>query len=143
MALMAWNRTLEIGNATIDDQHHKLVDLINAVHAVVAASDSREAIGKVLAEMVEYTEFHFRFEEGLMSRAGYLRADAHKIEHAKFVERLRDFQKKFATGKVKINVELMFFLTKWLREHIQQEDRKVGEHLARQNEKRACATMGG
>lgn len=143
MALMAWNRSLEIGNPTIDEQHHKLVDLINQVHSVVASSDDRVAIGKVLAEMVEYTEFHFRFEEGLMTRAGYLRADAHKIEHQKFVDRLREFQKKFEGGKAKINVELMFFLTKWLREHIQQEDRKVGEHLARQNAKRSCATMGG
>ena len=134
MALMTWNRSLEIGNATIDDQHHKLVDHINRGHACMTSKDSREAIGQVLAELVEYTEFHFRFEEGLMTRAGYLRADAHKIEHAKFVDKLRDLQRKFREGKVKIDVELMFFLSGWLRTHIQQEDRNVGDHLARKRD---------
>lgn len=143
MALMTWNKSLELGNTTIDEQHRKLVDLINRVHAGMTAKDSRDSVGKVLDEMVEYTEFHFRFEEGLMSRSGYLRTDAHKIEHGKFVDKLRDLQRKFREAKAKIDVELMFFLSNWLRTHILDEDRKVGEHLARQEAKRGCATMKG
>ncbi len=131
MSLIVWNKNLEVGNATIDSQHEKLVALINRVHASMTAKDKDEVVGKVLSEMIEYTEYHFRFEEGLMNRAGYPLAPAHKIEHTKFVDKVREFQSKFKAGKAAVNVELMFFLSSWLRTHILEEDRKVGEHLAR------------
>lgn len=43
MAFMEWDGSLELGDAMIDRQHRRLVELINAVHEVSQASEHSDA----------------------------------------------------------------------------------------------------
>lgn len=44
---------------------------------------------------------------------------------------MRDVQAKFKAGRATANIDLMFFLRDWLRTHILQVDKEVGEFLGR------------
>ena len=63
MALITWNNMLSTGVTEQDNQHKKLIDLINQLNDAMQAGKGSEVLGKVLAELVNYTVFHFGYEE--------------------------------------------------------------------------------
>jgi hemerythrin len=68
----------------IDAQHQGLVRLINDLHAAMAAGHGRDPVGKILDELVRYTQSHPRatspFEENLLQR-GYSKLAARQAIH--------------------------------------------------------------
>jgi len=85
----------------------------------------------VLSELVNYTVFHFGYEEKLMGQHNYSDTPAHKAEHVKFVQTVGDFKKKFDSGNAVITVEIMNFLRDWLTSHIMKTDKKLGQELTK------------
>jgi hemerythrin-like metal-binding protein len=129
MALISWSNMLSTGIAEQDTQHKKLIDLINQLNDAMQAGHSADVLGKVLSELVNYTVFHFGYEEKLMAQYKYEDTPAHKLEHAKFVQTAGDLKKKFDAGNAVISVEIMNFLRDWLTNHIMKTDKKLGQAL--------------
>jgi hemerythrin-like metal-binding protein len=132
MALMTWGPKLQLGFAEIDTQHKRLVDLVNVLHDAMRVGHGREIVGPVLNELVEYTVYHFDFEEKLMDRYRVATAPTHKAEHRKLVRDVSAFKAKFDSGAASVTIELMDFLRNWLTNHILQTDKAlVGELTAK------------
>ena len=129
MALITWSNMLSTGVSEQDTQHKKLIDLINQLNDAMQAGKGNDVMGKVLAELVNYTVFHFGYEEKLMALHKYEDSPAHKAEHAKFVQTAGDLKKKFDSGSAVISVEIMNFLRDWLTSHIMKTDKKLGQAL--------------
>ncbi len=132
MSLIAWNDTLSVGVREIDEQHRKLVQLINGLHDHMVAGDAREIMGKVLERIVQYTAFHFETEEKLMQQHAYTLSPAHVREHKNLVQTALALQSKFANGQTSITMETMTFLRDWLQHHILESDKALGRFLATQ-----------
>ena len=135
MALITWSNMLSTGIGEQDTQHKKLIDMINQLNDAMQAGKGSEVLGKVLSELVNYTVFHFGYEEKLMSEHGYTDTPAHKAEHVKFVQTVGDFKKKFDAGNAVISVEIMNFLRDWLTSHIMKTDKKLGQELVKKGVK--------
>jgi len=131
MALITWSSMFSVGVGEIDNQHKKLIDLINQLNDAMQAGKSTDVLGKVLAELVNYTVYHFGYEESLMGQHKYEDSPAHKDEHKKFVATAGDFKKKFDSGSAVISVEIMNFLRDWLTNHIMKTDKKLGQALGK------------
>ena len=131
MPLITWSNMLSTGIGEQDNQHKKLIDLINQLNAAMQAGKSAEVLGKVLSELVNYTVFHFGYEEKLMGQHNYTDTPAHKAEHIKFVQTVGEFKKKFDAGNAVVSVEIMNFLRNWLTGHIMKTDKKMGQELAK------------
>lgn len=129
MTLITWTDKLSVGVIEIDTQHKRLIDLINQLNDAVHADKDTKALGKVLEELVKYTEYHFTTEEHLMLQRNYADSPAHKAEHKRFVDTISAFKKKFDSGDAKISVDLMHFLRDWLTNHIMGTDMKFGKSL--------------
>ncbi len=129
MALIAWGPALSVGVKEIDEQHKKLVDMVNQLNDAMTQGQGRQALGKVLNDLISYTQFHFRAEEKLMETNGYANTVAHKAEHHKLVQDVGAFKSKFDSGSASISIELMTFLRNWLSNHILNSDKKVGQSL--------------
>jgi len=129
MALISWSNMLSTGVAEQDNQHKKLIDLINQLNDAMQAGHSADVLGKVLTELVNYTVLHFGYEEKLMAQHKYEDTPAHKLEHSKFVQTAGDLKKKFDAGNAVISVEIMNFLRDWLTNHIMKTDKKLGQAL--------------
>ncbi len=109
------------GIGVIDDQHQQIFDLIDAL-GEAAQNDSREQIGAVINHIVSHTLAHFEFEEELMEQVAYPFLKVHKRLHDHFIQRLASYTQRFDAGE-DIAVELVQFLTSWLRSHFSHEDR--------------------
>jgi hemerythrin len=129
MSLLAWSNIYSVGVKEIDEQHKKLVEMANQLNDSMHAGQGKEALGKILAELVRYTQYHFATEERLMDRHQYAHAAAHKQEHKDLVKAVGDFKGKFDRGDAALTTELMNFLRDWLAKHIMSSDKTFAKDL--------------
>ncbi len=129
MALMDWNPTLSVKVRKFDDQHKKLVELLNQLHDGMKAGQGNAVLGNVLQSLITYTATHFKDEEQVMQANGYPDLPRHKAEHEKLVKQVLDLQKKFQAGGGVLTLTVLSFLKDWLFTHIQGEDKKYGVFL--------------
>lgn len=124
MSLITWNDKYSVNINEIDGQHQKLVRLINLLHDSMKEGKGRDLIGKVLNDLVNYTIFHFSYEEKLFDKYGYPGNQTHRLEHKNLVEKVKKFVQDFEKGKGVLPFEVMNFLQDWLLNHISGTDKK-------------------
>lgn len=127
---LVWKPELNIGIDIIDNQHKRIVDMLNQLNRVrnmhrQNKKAKMEAVGNVVEEMVDYTLSHFAFEEALMEDAGYQFTRAHKRVHELFIKRVSEYQLRFQNGE-DIADELHGLLSRWLVNHIRNDDAAYG-----------------
>jgi hemerythrin-like metal-binding protein len=122
MPVFEWSDQLRTGIDTIDAQHLKLVELVNALADAMRAGKGKDVIGKVLGELKDYTEYHFGFEEEAFAKHGFPGAAAHAKSHADLVGQLEDLAGKYSRGVIGISIDILDFLVGWVKNHIMKED---------------------
>ncbi len=131
MALMTWRPAFELNIKEVDDQHRKLIELLNILYDSMKQGKGKEVLGQVLTKLADYTVYHFGTEERLFREYGYPESEQHQSEHDAFTRQVIDFQKAYAEGKTLITIELLDFLTNWLTNHILQVDKKFGVYATK------------
>ena len=126
---MAWSPDFSVKVKQFDDQHMKLVNMVNELHDAMKAGKGTEALGKILNGLISYTATHFADEERMMTTHTYPGMPTHKAEHEKLVKQVLDLQQKFKAGQPILTLEVMKFLKDWLVKHIQGEDKKYGVYF--------------
>jgi hemerythrin len=129
MNLINWADNLSVNIRAIDEEHKKLVSMINELHSSMGSGKGRETIGKILTGLVDYTKTHFSTEERLMEKYAYTGYMNHKAQHDALTKQVIDLHTKFQEGKAMVTVEVMNFLKEWLTKHIQDSDKKYGPFL--------------
>ena len=127
MAYMKWSSDLDTEIHVIDNQHQRIVEYINQLHDAIE-HHSRDEVGSVLEQLVEYTMSHFAFEEDLMEESGYPFVHAHKKVHRLFEKKMGDFQQRFELGE-DISRQLLTLLRTWLVNHIKRDDGDYAESV--------------
>ena len=123
MALMEWTDDLSVSVKEIDEQHKKLIGLINSLHAAMLAKQGKQVLEKTIEELAAYTVYHFKTEENYMQKFAYPQYYFHKKEHDAFVKKVGDFQADFSSGKLGLSVEIMNFQKDWVTNHIKGTDK--------------------
>ncbi|MDR2872610.1 MAG: bacteriohemerythrin [Xanthomonadaceae bacterium] len=129
MALLVWQDDLETGIEAVDNQHRRIVEMINHLHVNHKSLD-RAAAGEVIDEMIDYTLSHFAFEEELMEESGYPFTAAHKRVHEIFTRRVAEYRLRFQAGE-DVTEELKSMLSRWLFNHIRGDDKAYAETIKR------------
>ncbi len=123
MSLISWGPQLSVGINSIDEQHKKLVNMINALNDALNSGESREVMVKIFNGLAVYCDKHFTFEEELFNTHGYAGKAGHKAEHDKLRKQVMDLKQKLDGGNFMIGLELMGFLKDWLTNHIMKSDK--------------------
>lgn len=121
MAKFIWTDQLNVGIEVIDQQHRRIVEYINQLDDARSNNYSREEIGFLVNELVDYTISHFGFEESLQEEAGYPFLKAHQKVHELFTKRVADFQTRYNNGE-DVTKGLNSLLVTWLFNHIKRDD---------------------
>ncbi|MDD3182086.1 MAG: bacteriohemerythrin [Alphaproteobacteria bacterium] len=134
MALMTWDESLSVGIASIDDQHKKLVKMINDLYDGMVAQKSREDLGPILEGLLLYTAEHLDYEEKIFARTGYAQSDVHKEEHTKIKKTVIEIYERFkVSGSGSLSLEVLNVLRDWLSGHIQGSDKQYTQHMLLNN----------
>lgn len=116
----------------LDNDHMILVGLINRVHDNVRKNRSAGVVGEVVEQLVAYTALHFDHEEHMMRDAAYPGLAEHHKQHEALKARAAHLGQGIRSGAIpSAGDELLQLLREWLVEHIQRDDRRFADHLAR------------
>ena len=128
MAKFIWTDQLNVGIEVIDQQHRRIVEYINQLDDARSNNSSREEIGFLINELVDYTISHFGFEESLQEEAGYPFLKSHQKVHELFTKRVADFQTRYNNGE-DVTKGLNSLLVTWLFNHIKRDDNDYVESV--------------
>ncbi len=118
-----WKSQYNTGLPLIDNQHKKLIDIINDLFAHMKDGGDRMLLGQIIDQLKDYTVNHFRTEEDLMKKTNYKEYQAHKRVHDTFVQKVSENLDKLKNGERVSPADLYKFLKNWLVDHIEREDR--------------------
>ena len=126
MSFMQWSQKMSVGVPELDDDHKRLIDIINRL-AEHAGDETKESVlRQALYGLQRYAEVHFRREEAVMSACSFKGLDHHKQEHLAFVERIstlnRTFEVQGKNAASSLPDDLLGYLRDWLNHHILIED---------------------
>lgn len=132
MAYFVWAQDMVIDGGAIDEEHKKLVDLLNTLHDATSQGRGREVVGKLLGELIVDTADHLRNEEAAMAAAGFPNLERHKIGHQAFVDELHKLQQRYQQGSISVAAQLSSVLRDWLSLHIRRNDKELHDFLRQQ-----------
>jgi len=127
MALITWNESLSVNVAEFDRQHKKLVALINELNDAMSVGKGKNVLEKIISDLITYTGTHFKAEEKYFARFKYPDTFNHRIEHVAFVRKVAEFKAGFESGNLPLTVEVLRFLSEWLKKHIMGTDKKYSQ----------------
>ena len=127
MLYWEWEASMDTGIESIDEQHRKIVDLINTLGQAVEHHDRQKTLG-VLEELEQFTLTHFSFEEFLMENGNYPAFESHKQVHQRFAGRIAGYKESCARGE-DISRKLLQDLKVWLTNHIQRDDQDYAPYV--------------
>lgn len=130
MAYIDWSDALSVGFTEVDNDHKKLVGIVNQIHEALGSEPDPDTLADLLEELLSYTSWHFRHEERLMQECSYEELFDHKKEHQDLVEKATGLYETFLGGDETVPGKLLPFLKEWLARHITVTDKRMGEFLA-------------
>jgi hemerythrin len=131
MSIFVWEDKYSLHIAEIDRQHQKLFALFNELYDAMQQGRGTEVIDKVLTSVVDYTAYHFSFEEKLLREAGFKDEAAHRAEHAKLTGQAKALAQRLrkSRGDTTVAIATLQFLGDWLTRHILVSDKGFAPFL--------------
>lgn len=129
MALIEWRSEFETGIDEVDAEHRELVDLINALHQEVADRSDSQTISAFLGEVFARIAAHFALEESVMRKHAYDEYAAHKAEHERLLDEIRDIMDAHEAGSVDYGTPLSTRVRDWFVNHFKYKDARLHRML--------------
>lgn len=120
--LLAWKEEYALGIRGVDHEHRELMDLINLLYAKLLEPGSETNVADFLGELFAKISSHFALEEKLMRDGGYTGFPAHKADHERLLDEIRDLMDDYEDGEW---VDLEGFgdrLERWFSVHFSVHD---------------------
>ena len=121
-----WTIEMSVGIDVIDNDHKKLLNLINELVFIIQANaPSKEAaIESVISELIDYTIYHFDREEKLMEVCGYPEIERHKRVHETLKQQVQTYMDRYKQKPQTLEPDaIRIFLNLWLVDHIMTMDK--------------------
>lgn len=131
--LFTWSESFLTRVPSVDEQHRRLVDMINDLGELVLGARDLD-VGRVAAvqdQLLDYVRVHFADEEALMERVGLdpRYAEPHRAEHRAFAVEIAEMVEA-GWGRVPERARaLTDYLVHWLAYHILDVDQSMARQV--------------
>jgi len=129
VTILEWTPECAVHVPEIDRDHQFQFGLVNRLHEAMLAGQGTEILGTLLAELTKFTMNHFANEEKIMVGLRYPEMLAHIQLHDQIRRKVTEVEARFERGETAITIELMLFLSDWLRNHTMVIDRRLGDYI--------------
>ncbi len=123
-SFFAWSEGMSVKVASIDEEHKRLVAMINTLHAEMREKRGLSAQRKTIDEMVDYASTHFAHEEKYMNKFQFPGTAQHLEAHAAFTKKALELKQRADAAGFILTAEILDFLKNWLQRHILGMDRQ-------------------
>ncbi|MGD9993108.1 MAG: bacteriohemerythrin [Salinivirgaceae bacterium] len=122
--LIIWSEGYSVHIPEIDEQHKKLISLINRLYNAYLNKKHQSEISQIIKEIKEYAFYHFSTEEKLFEKHNYAEKKEHIEIHNSFIDEINQLVKTHESSSLVLTMKTMTFLQRWLTNHILKEDKK-------------------
>lgn len=122
--LIFWSDKYNLGVHVIDEQHKKMIWIINKLYCSMQTYTEKEDMREIMKELVDYANYHFTTEEEYFSKFNYEGAEEHIKTHHMYHEQIEEFSKEYYENDTMLATKMMDFLRAWWTEHILGIDRE-------------------
>ena len=131
MDKILWDKTFSVGINGLDEQHKKLVEMINALIEAKEAKVESEIISETLMKMAEYASVLFNQEEKYMIKYNYPKPEyeLQRHQHKEFRKKVGFLGLDVLQGKPSVPEELAQYLKEWVTHHILKSDMRYRAFL--------------
>ncbi|MFA6850141.1 MAG: bacteriohemerythrin [Selenomonadaceae bacterium] len=130
MAIITWNDNFSVGIPKFDEEHKKLISIINDLHAAMKKGRGKATMEELLVDLTHYVNTHFSHEETVMTKYNYPDYEKHKKIHADFNAKIIECKDLYDKNRLPAN-QLLTVLRDWLTKHICDTDREYGPFLGK------------
>ena len=88
MAAIQWTDEFSVRVKEIDEQHKKLISLINKLNDANERGEGSNILSYVFFELANYAFYHFFTEESFMEEYSYSASAVHRSEHVDFISNI-------------------------------------------------------
>jgi|SRR5208282_3557021 len=124
-ALLHWSERYRVGIAAVDYEHEELIALINRLYAALYTNYTKLNISAFLGDLFKAISAHFALEEKFMQERGYSQLAAHKADHERLLDDLRDIMEGFEQSDAIDSSDLAGRLDLWFSKHFETHDAKL------------------
>jgi len=125
MTLIDWKDEFSLGIAAVDLEHRGLIDLINEVHTGMLRDATADRVLAGLGDIYAQISAHFALEEKYMRESRYPEFAAHKEDHEKLLDELRDIMDRVEDDGDYDDERLAHELERWFTEHFRTHDARL------------------
>ena len=97
--LIEWSDRLSVGIVQIDNEHKRLLVLLNELNSAVEGGVGQGVLGGVLEGLIHYASYHFSHEEELFQRSNYPGYERHRQQHVALGAKVTEIYAAFHTGE--------------------------------------------
>ena len=131
MTLIKWDDTMKVGVPSVDHEHKALIGEINTLGEMVKSDKTGDIIKALLGEIHTQIEAHFALEEKIMLERAYGGFHAHKEDHDRLLDDIRDIMVEAETSdQTDVRTRLGERLTIWFSEHFRTLDRSFHSFMS-------------
>ena len=132
MSFITWHVGMSVGQKQFDDDHQKLLGLVNDLFDAITEGRGKEALSPILSDLVKYTEEHFRREEQFLLHRGFPGLRDHHLAHAEFAQKVRAMREQWSVNRDTVLMySVLTEMRSWLTEHIMKEDKEYAAFMSR------------
>jgi len=124
-----WKDAYNVGVDLIDEDHQKLMNLINKLKMAVRYHTGECYEKQAMDELAEWTRTHFAREERLMQRHGYPGYEEHKKQHDAMLARVAASIEDYDERGHDALVDVAPLVRDWLVNHIHNIDQSYARYL--------------
>jgi hemerythrin len=131
-SFIEWRDDYNVGYTQIDEQHKKVIGIINAVFSLVREGGLKEDLWNAQNELLKYTVEHFNLEESVMDFVEYPEREEHKRAHKLMRERTEGIiSRRFKSSDEDMAEETLILLKEWWLTHIRDADMQYKPYLGK------------
>lgn len=131
--MLKWKEEYCIGIDLLDAQHKHLFEIGNEAYELLNDSmrvDKYDKIVLVLADLKQYTIYHFKCEEDYMQSIAYRKFFSQKVDHDEFIKKINGVVlEHIDENQDEYLKELLAFIFDWILDHILTKDMLIKEAL--------------
>jgi hemerythrin len=125
MALIQWQKEYEIGIPELDNQHKKIIKIVNRAMGLQFSQQKQREIEEILDDLQKYIRDHFKAEEEYMLKHQCPGYAEQRREHNQFIERFFNAQTEYYKDGRVTSINIFNFIWDWFSQHILVMDKKL------------------
>jgi hemerythrin len=134
--MIEWRDEMSVGHPAIDDDHKRLIAIINDFERAARERASVETVHETLLRLQDYSNEHFSREEAIQRECAYPFYAEHKREHDRLLLKVTEFAQIYFIKRTRpigpdTLGDMARFLHDWFADHTIRADLKMRQYIRR------------